>query len=45
MADLPEMTDSKEETLLYMEKQRRRPNLLAFAAIDQKNGELAGIFA
>ncbi|KAJ7116711.1 hypothetical protein C8R44DRAFT_627648 [Mycena epipterygia] len=34
---------SKEETLIYIEKQRLRANLLTFAITDRKSGELAGL--
>ncbi|KAJ7470926.1 hypothetical protein FB451DRAFT_1339763 [Mycena latifolia] len=37
--------DSKEETLIYVEKQRLRANLLTFAVMDRKSGELAGIMS
>ncbi|KAJ7082900.1 hypothetical protein B0H15DRAFT_433698 [Mycena belliarum] len=37
--------ESKEETLLYVEKQRLRTNLLTFAVTDRKSGELAGIMS
>ncbi|KAF8918678.1 acyl-CoA N-acyltransferase [Mucidula mucida] len=37
--------ESKEDTLKYMEKQRRRPNVLTFAAIDKQTGKLAGVLA
>ncbi|KAJ6560969.1 hypothetical protein B0H10DRAFT_2366792 [Mycena sp. CBHHK59/15] len=35
--------ESKEETLVYVEKQRLRANLLTFAVVDRKTGELAGL--
>ncbi|KAJ6463182.1 hypothetical protein DFH09DRAFT_1227389 [Mycena vulgaris] len=34
--------ESKEETLIYVEKQRLRTNLLTFAVMDRKSGEVAG---
>ncbi|KAF9014729.1 acyl-CoA N-acyltransferase [Hymenopellis radicata] len=37
--------ENKEDTLKYMEKQRRRPNVLTFAAIDKQTGKLAGVLA
>ncbi|KAF9465574.1 hypothetical protein BDZ94DRAFT_1159777, partial [Collybia nuda] len=37
--------ETKSETLIYMEKQRRRPNVLTFAIMDLKSGDLAGIVA
>ncbi|KAF8075226.1 hypothetical protein FPV67DRAFT_622059 [Lyophyllum atratum] len=37
--------ETKTETLIYMEKQRRRSNLLTFAVIDSTSNELAGIMA
>ncbi|KAJ7282497.1 hypothetical protein C8J57DRAFT_1055579, partial [Mycena rebaudengoi] len=35
--------ESKEETLIYVEKQRLRPNLLSFAVMDRKTEALAGL--
>ncbi len=40
-----DLLESKEDTLKYMEKQRRRPNVLTFAAIDKQTGKLAGVLA
>ncbi|KAJ7314606.1 acyl-CoA N-acyltransferase [Mycena albidolilacea] len=37
--------ESKEETLIYVEKQRLRANLLTFAVTDRKSGDLAGIMS
>ncbi|KAJ6477657.1 tryptophan synthase beta subunit-like PLP-dependent enzyme, partial [Mycena sanguinolenta] len=37
--------ESKEETLIYVEKQRLRTNLLTFAVTDRKSGDLAGIMS
>ncbi|KAJ7921390.1 hypothetical protein B0H13DRAFT_1985300 [Mycena leptocephala] len=37
--------ESKAETLIYVEKQRLRANLLTFAVTDRKSGELAGIMS
>ncbi|KAK6992445.1 gnat family [Favolaschia claudopus] len=37
--------ESKEETLIYVEKQRLRTNLLTFAVVDKISGELAGIMS
>ncbi|KAF8168671.1 hypothetical protein K438DRAFT_246482 [Mycena galopus ATCC 62051] len=37
--------ESKEETLIYVEKQRLRANLLTFAVKDRKSGDLAGIMS
>ncbi|KAF7335534.1 Efflux pump FUS6 [Mycena venus] len=37
--------ESKEETLIYVEKQRLRANLLTFAVTDRKSGALAGIMS
>ncbi|TFK34004.1 hypothetical protein BDQ12DRAFT_700535 [Crucibulum laeve] len=36
---------SKAETLIYLEEQRKRPNLLPFAVIDSASGEFAGMMA
>ncbi|GJE91545.1 GNAT family N-acetyltransferase [Phanerochaete sordida] len=33
---------TREETFLYMEKQRRRANVLPFAIIDRRSGDFAG---
>ncbi|EKM52150.1 uncharacterized protein PHACADRAFT_262662 [Phanerochaete carnosa HHB-10118-sp] len=33
---------SRQETLVYMEKQRRRANVLPFAIVDRRSGEFAG---
>ncbi|KAG5636617.1 hypothetical protein H0H81_007385 [Sphagnurus paluster] len=35
----------KSETLIYLEKQRRRPNILMFAITDLKSGEFAGMMS
>ncbi|KAJ7683217.1 hypothetical protein B0H17DRAFT_1074413 [Mycena rosella] len=37
--------ESKEETLIYVEKQRLRANLLTFAVTDRTSGELAGLMS
>ncbi|KAJ7122551.1 hypothetical protein C8R43DRAFT_899823 [Mycena crocata] len=37
--------ESKQETLVYVEKQRLRTNILTFAVTDKKSGELAGIMS
>ncbi|KAG8734694.1 hypothetical protein FRC10_011532 [Ceratobasidium sp. 414] len=36
---------TKRETYVYLEKQRRRPNVLHFAIMDKSSGELAGTYA
>jgi RimJ/RimL family protein N-acetyltransferase len=36
---------SEVETLMYIEKQRRRINVLSFAAIDKVSGKMAGVLA
>ena len=38
-------TGRKVETLMYIEKQRRRVNILSFAAIDKITDKMAGIVA
>ncbi|KAF7327301.1 Gnat family [Mycena kentingensis (nom. inval.)] len=37
--------ESKHETLMYIEKQRLRPNVLTFAVIDKLSGELAAVMS
>ncbi|KAJ6577920.1 hypothetical protein B0H19DRAFT_1121819 [Mycena capillaripes] len=37
--------ESKEETLIYVEKQRLRTNLLTFAVTDRRSGKLAGVMS
>ncbi|KAG9077024.1 hypothetical protein FS749_011134 [Ceratobasidium sp. UAMH 11750] len=36
---------TKRETYVYLEKQRRRSNVLHFAIVDKNSGELAGTYA